>query len=287
MLAALGIDGADSIAPVTGGWDTALWKVRRGDQSFALRVFRTDQVETCQRELRLMRLAASAGVPVPTVHAVGAWNDRPALLLSWCDGRPLLDEARDRPDQLWRLGVEFGRCQARIHQIKVPAQPGEEPERWIGWAGPDERILRERLQTIPRLSDRLLHLDYHPLNVLIDQGRVTGVIDWANARSGDPRADLARTYTILRVLPIPGDATSPVFPPRVRAVLARAWRMGYRQIAGPVDDLGLFLAWAGAAMLADLSPKVGRPGIWLTREHLAAIARWTARWKRRAGIRDS
>ena len=47
----------------------------------------------------------------------------------------------------------------------------------------------------------LLHLDYHPLNVLGEAGAISGVLDWTNADGGDPRADVARTGAILRFLP--------------------------------------------------------------------------------------
>jgi hypothetical protein len=36
----------------------------------------------------------------------------------------------------------------------------------------------------------LVHLDYHPGNVLVDGGRVTGIIDWDGAARGDHRFDL-------------------------------------------------------------------------------------------------
>jgi len=43
-----------------------------------------------------------------------------------------------------------------------------------------------------------------------------------------------------------------------------------------------WIAWAGAVMLRDLAPKVGRPGVWLQSRHLDAVRRWTEAWKRRA-----
>jgi hypothetical protein len=49
---------------------------------------------------------------------------------------------------------------------------------------------------------RPLHLDLHPLNVLVDDdGEPTGVIDWANAAAGDPELDRARTWSLLTLDP--------------------------------------------------------------------------------------
>jgi hypothetical protein len=40
------------------------------------------------------------------------------------------------------------------------------------------------------VGDDLVHLDFHPGNVLVDSGRVTGVIDWDGATRGDRHFDL-------------------------------------------------------------------------------------------------
>src|SRR5262249_57263606 len=113
------------------------------------------------------------------------------------------------------LGVAFGRAHSRLREVAAPAPLRAAPEDWIAWAGPDEPALAERLRAVRRRDDRLLHLDYHPLNVMVDGGRVTGVLDWANALAGDPRADLARHVTILPlVTPIdPGQPRYTHFAP--------------------------------------------------------------------------
>jgi aminoglycoside phosphotransferase (APT) family kinase protein len=81
-------------------------------------------------------------------------------------------------------------------------------------------------------------------------GQISGIIDWANAQVGDPRADFARTYSILRVDPWLDDP--PVTLTFLRWILERAWRRGYQQVAGTVADTELFYAWAGQAMVRDL-----------------------------------
>ena len=56
--------------------------------------------------------------------------------------------------------------------------------------------IRDSLQSVPE-KDCLLHLDFHPLNVMVCKGRYV-VIDWINARIGNPVFDLARTYVLFR-----------------------------------------------------------------------------------------
>src|SRR4029077_14669344 len=87
ILSALGEPAPDQLTPVSGVWDTALWRVDSRGRSFALRVFREDQIQICQREALVMRTVREAGLPVPGVCAQGIREGRPALLLEWCRGR--------------------------------------------------------------------------------------------------------------------------------------------------------------------------------------------------------
>jgi aminoglycoside phosphotransferase (APT) family kinase protein len=123
--------------------------------------------------------------------------------------------------------------QARIHAVRAPALGSASDADWIAWAGPDEPGLQAILRRTASKNCTLLHLDYHPLNVLTDGTQITAVLDWANARSGDARADVARTYTILAVQPL-GPGRQPLALGALRHLLARSWRRGYEEVAGPL-----------------------------------------------------
>ncbi len=119
-----------------------------------------------------------------------------------------------------------------------------------------------------------MHLDFHPLNVMTDGERITAVLDWANARAGDPRADLARAISIIRL-----DAGGA--PPEARPILRafeRGLRAGYELAAGPLVDMQLFHVWAGRAMLHDLAPRLAT-----NPAQAARIRRWIRLWERRMG----
>lgn len=281
ILAAMEVRDVTSIAPVTGGQDTAIWRVDTGKGAYALRVFRADQENTCRRELLALEAAAAGGIPVPTVQGHVTWHARPVLLLSWCPGVSMLHEIYAHPYRILRLGAALGSMQARIHSVPAPAAMRKDMDFWIRFIGPDEIELQEHLRVVAGGADRLIHLDYHPLNVLTDGHVVTAVLDWANTLPGDPRADLARTLTILVLDPGVTRARARVF----RRLLAYAWWRGYRRAAGPQPDMPLFYAWAGAAMVQDLTPKLGqRAG--LEPHHLDPVRRWTEEWKRRAGVKS-
>lgn len=126
ILAQLGFTDADSIAPVTGGADTLIWRVAYEGRSYALRLFRADQQEGAAHEAIAMRSAAGA-IPVPAIIAQGEWQDRPVVLLEWCEGQPLAHALFQHPDKIDALGREFGRMHARIHQIPPPQEFAARP----------------------------------------------------------------------------------------------------------------------------------------------------------------
>ncbi len=141
--------------------------------------------------------------------------------------------------------------QAVIHRIQVTSLPKTAFDDWIRWYQVVDDDLKAQLRQVATNRSYLLHLDYHPLNVMVERGNVSGVLDWANARPGDPRADVARTYTILVVEP--HAPHEPFWYRLVRRILARAWLNGYQEIAGELDNTSVFFAWAGTIMPADLA----------------------------------
>jgi aminoglycoside phosphotransferase (APT) family kinase protein len=282
VLAALRLINPSRTTPITGGADATIWRVGYGDADYALRLLRAGQAGVARREAEVMAAAAAAGIPVPRVFAEGIWDNRPALLMSWMPGRLLKNELECRTWRAWALGVEFGQVQAMIHAAPVPVDLRRHPVSWIEWAEPDA-ALRNCLRR-SRDGEVLLHLDYHPANVLVERGRVSGVLDWANARGGDRRADLARTAAILRFAPF-GGQPSPVAA-LARRVFVAGWRRGYRGMAGRVTGMAPFYAWAAAVMRHDLAPRVGRTDLpWLTPALLNDIHRWGEGWRAAAGLR--
>ncbi len=275
ILSALGIKGTSTITPLQGGFDMALWKVEYAGRTYVLRVFRVGKHEDCERERVVMAAARAAGLPVPEVHAAGVWQDHPALFMSWLAGRVVADELHARPWHLWRVGIAFGRMQAAIHAVPAPALLRQQPDVWMTWKCDGEPTLQDCLRHLPREEAALLHLDYHPRNVLTDGKQITGIVDWTNAHAGDPRADAARTVSILRVDPA---ARKPLVQWLGLRIFELAWRIGYQRAGGCLKDMPLFYAWAGAVMQRDLAPRYEhRP------QELTPACRWTNTWKARAG----
>ncbi|MGH9173928.1 MAG: phosphotransferase family protein [Vicinamibacterales bacterium] len=274
ILATLGYSAAGTVTPVSGGRDTAIFRVEHRDSAYALRVFRPEQARASQGEMRAMQVAEAGDLPVPRVHAYGVHAGRPAMLLSWCAGRTVLDALVERPARAEPLGIAAGRTLARMHAIVVPVE--YQDRSWLRWGAREPGDpLRPWLETAAR-HDRLLHLDYHPLNLLTDGEEITAVLDWANAHAGDPRADLARSITIARL--DTGDLPRE-WRPAIRA-FERGLRRGYVEQTGPLPEMARFHVWAGQAMLHDLAPRLASNPAQTTR-----IQRWVRLWK--SLVRDS
>ena len=164
-------------------------------------------------EARTMQYVADQGYPVPRVEEVRA--DGTEIVMERVDG-PIMADAMVRPP--WKLGDHL-RVLADLHD-----QLHEIP-------GPDW------LAAMPGGGDRLLHMDLHPLNVIMSP-RGPIVIDWPNARCGDPMADVALTYALIRCgrIPLPRPAAAvldALRAPVLRRTFAKRY-VGpafYRQVA--------------------------------------------------------
>jgi len=121
-------------------------------------------------EAAVMAHAWKAGVPVPRVHDV---TDDGAIVMDRVDGSTLLEDLLARPDSVDDVMRTLVELHDQVHAVPAPADL--------------------RRGTLP--GDRLLHVDLHVINVFrTADGPV--LIDWTNARSGPPEADLAMTWIL-------------------------------------------------------------------------------------------
>ena len=251
ILKALGLPSHSVARKMAGGSQTPVWCVDAGERRYAIRLGPAAREADIDREAHALRAARLGGIPVPEVLRVQVVGTFACLLTTWCPGETVASAVLgDRADPA-RLGEVCGRMQAQIHTIDVPAALGSANAGWLR-PTPDEEGLLARVA--PRQTSRLLHLDFHPLNILTDGERVTGVVDWVNAGAGDPRQDLARTLAILRLDLPPDVISSPGALARVEA-LSDAWAKGYKKVAGDLEHMDLFMAWAGIVTLRDVAPK--------------------------------
>ena len=224
----------------TKGADTKIWKVMVNMGYAALRVFRPEQTEQFKFELQAMTLASAAGIPVPEVLMTGLYRGNPVMLTTWIEGESLLD-ACDSPEAISKLGKSFGRLHRRLHE-----------------------------NTTRQDDSCLLHLDYHPLNVLVEQGKIASVLDWTNSEWGSPSKDVARTVSLLICTPLI-DRSDRKFARTLRRI-ARAYLAGY----GPTEDLIPFIREATVSMEHELDFHINERGLSEPNNSRRILAKWLA-----------
>ncbi len=181
-------------------------------------------------EFRLLQIARLHGLAVPEPRFVDESCElfpAPVLVIGYVDG-----ETEFAPSDLAGYLARMAAQLARIHGVPdspdldfLPRQDkgfGERPDVLDLSLGEDR--IRDALESAWPLSQAnpstLLHGDYWPGNVLWHEGRIAAVIDWEDARAGDPLSDLGNTR--LEILWAFGpdamrDFTSDYIPDRLRS----------------------------------------------------------------------
>lgn len=124
-------------------------------------------------EARTMEYVRGLGFPVPAVHKVS--DDGTDLVMERIDGVSMREVVSRRPWTLRRQGAVLADLHERLHEIPAPSWLRDAP-----CGG----------------GDRLIHLDLHPLNVMLTANGPV-VIDWPNASRGDGNTDVALTWVLL------------------------------------------------------------------------------------------
>ena len=212
-LARAGIGAPEALSRLTGGATMESWRFEADGQAFVLRrapslAFMEGRPFGHAEEAAIIRAAHAAGVTAPEVVQVLAPEDGIGsgyvmrALPGTADPRAIL--AMERPVELL---AEAARDLARIHAISRDALPGAIPEldyakaveglaAQFAEAGGDRPVialgLRWLRDNLPQLAPPVLnHGDFRLGNLLAEDGRLTGVIDWELAHFGDRHEDLA------------------------------------------------------------------------------------------------
>ena len=165
--------------------------------------------ERAEREFRILKLVNDAGIPsAKPLHldTTGAYFGAPALLLSYLPGRSLY-EARD--EGAWT--EQLARVMLSIHAVS----PADRDLSWLprfsrGEIATELEELKPEAEKAGALARRvhaalvanldrvawpkpcLIHEDFWPGNTVWFRQRLIGVIDWVNAKVGDPRCDITQ-----------------------------------------------------------------------------------------------
>jgi aminoglycoside phosphotransferase (APT) family kinase protein len=120
-----------------------------------------------------MEFVRSQGYPVPEVFSVS--DDGTDMVMARIEGPTMIEAASAQPGKLEDFGRELAELHQSLHRLHAPE-----------WLSPAPC----------GLGESLLHMDLHPLNVILsNKGPV--VVDWTGAARGDPLVDVAVTWVLL------------------------------------------------------------------------------------------
>jgi len=150
-------------------------------------------------EAQIMEYVHSEGFPVPAIHEIS--DDGLDLVMERIDGVDMVAVISKRPWTIGRHGRVLAGLHHQLHEMSAPE--------WLGPAPVGS-------------GDRLLHLDLHPLNVMMSS-RGPIVIDWSGACRGDPAVDVAVTWVIMAAGEVPTNRFMSMILGRARAVLVKSF----------------------------------------------------------------
>ena len=154
-------------------------------------------------EAEIMEYVRRHGYPVPAVDRLS--EDGTELVMERVEGPSMAADLGRRPWTLRRGGALLGDLHRRLHRIPAPSG----------------------LRVAPVGSGTtLVHLDLHPLNVLMTR-RGPVVIDWANAAVGDAAVDVALTWVLMKAGEIPGGRVKAAVMGRGRQAVIGSFLAGF------------------------------------------------------------
>src|SRR5262245_4359925 len=263
-----GLDYAEPLTPISGGYDTRIFAFRLTGASepfsipLILRILSNQYPpERAVTERATQNAVASLGYPAPRVLLASSDPTilgRAFLVMERLAGLPLLNVK-------WRgIASVLVELQLRLHALDADAllqaldREGQASSR-VGappisrdavtvdgqLARLEHRIDRGRLRGLeaamawlsnhrPTGEQRpvICHGDFHPQNILMMDGRVTGVIDWPNTIVADRALDVAATRVILGLVPMALLGVPPALRGLIEAarrVVAARYVRGYRR----------------------------------------------------------
>ncbi|MFW9895038.1 MAG: phosphotransferase family protein [Candidatus Thorarchaeota archaeon] len=218
------IDYATPVTQLKGGFETFMFSFKLKNvekelnQRLVLRVFpEYFGPNTAIWEGTIQNSLANEGYPVPKAHLIctdksllgGAF-----LIMDFLSGEPMMKASKNVPEIL-------GKTHSKLHTIdpkplvKSLKKHGFKKNHYLfittfqndlktakksqlPWVlDIAEWLIRNRPPEPKKLS--ICHGDFHPYNILIQDEKITGVLDWGSTFIGDPTIDIANTIKLITI----------------------------------------------------------------------------------------
>jgi len=222
------LDYAGAPVAFADGWETYTYHFRLQapalppalTRPLTLRIYASPNgAGRAEHEFAAQRRLAALGYPVPEPLLLEQTSDLfggPFFLMEKVPGRMALDMLVWRPWRIVTFPAQMADIHARLHRLPsddFPAPRGEFLGRQLDQVA---AVIREHglhglapgldwlraHRPAPPASPRILHLDFHPLNLIRRADGSLAVIDWTYADVGDPHADVATTLMLMQCVAV-------------------------------------------------------------------------------------
>ncbi len=246
---------AEPPAEIPYGWDTHTYffRLEPGDapplpagwtRPLVLRLYAdADQAARARNDVAIQRFVVGRGFPAAPPLAIVDASESPLglpfFIMERLSGEPMLHRITRNPLRAWGYFSRMAALHAELHRLDPAGWPlpqdGSLADRTLamlradaecyGFHELDRHIawLEDHKGTVIPEERSICHGDYHPLNILVDDGGRFSVVNWGGAATGDRHADVANTMIELTLVP----TTSLSLVQRAIAAVAR--RMSARR----------------------------------------------------------
>ena len=240
---------------LTGGYETQIYSFQLEgapdnlSQPLVVRITPESRLgHPRSRQGTVMKYLAEKGFQAPSVHfdcfdpSILGGN---FIIMDFVPGTTLYEYKTDVPRKMAETQLDLHRIDSRpLHKLLLSAGWEESSFTGLSWRESyihdnDLNWLKPALKWIkdnkPESKPAICHGDFHPLNILIDEGKVSGVLDWSLNRLEDPCFDIATTIINMS---INGPIIAPQFGDVFNEKVSDEY-LDYYQEENPVDPVKL------------------------------------------------
>lgn len=216
----------DDLSNITDGWETELYTMRLvaegvpdHEKDLVVRIHSGEYAKnSVHRESAVIRRLYRIGYPVPRIFSTeetGSVIGRPFIVMERIHGSPMVNEMlsadEKRQNELWSdltdLLVRLHRLDIAHFTPDVLSKPIADYEHSlvalvsgidrrtrknnIAFAHPVVQWLKKNVKQVQPQPFSVIHNDFHPGNILVQEDGHYKVIDWTGSRIADYRTDIA------------------------------------------------------------------------------------------------
>jgi len=161
------------------------------------------------KEMPAIQVAYNAGLPVPAVEGLVEVKGRRGIVMERITGLSMMDVIENRTWKIMRLARILADLHAQVHSSETGALPSlweDIQKRANNDTALPQEVKDASLGILQKLPDgnSICHSDFHPGNIIMSP-RGPVIIDWVDAKRGNPLADVARTWLLVRMAVLPVD----------------------------------------------------------------------------------